>query len=108
MTSLALSSVYGGGIEAAPISRCSGSAFVPGRTERRSNRMHISAVTATDDDFASEWGTFIRRNFRDRTAIKRAFGVSERTAVYWENGERPPRGRHVAKAVLKYGFLSNG
>lgn len=58
-----------------------------------------------DDAFAIEWGVFIRKRFQTVQAIRRAFGVSQRTAVYWENGERAPRGRHVARAVVRFGFL---
>lgn len=52
------------------------------------------------------WGSWVRANFRGEREVQQAFGVSERTARHWLNNEYPPRGVHVARAVVAFGFLA--
>lgn len=83
-----------------------GSSLKPSpKGQDRNFLMHMFAQGG--GEFAGEWGAFIRDQFPSAEAVQRAFGVSRRTAIYWENGERAPRGVHVAIAVVRFGFLKD-
>ncbi len=56
-------------------------------------------------DLACAWQQFLIDTFdADPKAIREAFNVSERTALYWINGEINPRGLHVFHAIRRYNF----
>ena len=51
--------------------------------------------------FPMRWQAYIRANFQNVGAVERAFGVSERAARKWWNGETGANGGHVAVAVQR-------
>ncbi|MBF9042978.1 hypothetical protein HKCCE4037_06550 [Rhodobacterales bacterium HKCCE4037] len=50
-------------------------------------------------DFPARWRKYIRANFRDLDHIQQVFGVSQRAARKWWNGEGGANGAYVAIAV---------
>lgn len=52
----------------------------------------------THKDFPALWSAFVRGNFRDLRQVSMTFGVSERTARAWWNGETGVNGAHIATA----------
>lgn len=50
-------------------------------------------------DFPKRWQTYIRANFSGTPHVQQVFGVSERTARKWWNGESGANGGHVAIAM---------
>lgn len=54
-------------------------------------------------EFPERWQQFIRANYGDYASICQAFGVCERTARKWWDGETGARGVHVAMALRQHG-----
>lgn len=54
-------------------------------------------------EFPDRWQRYIRAHFRDYASIQQAFGVCERTARKWFEGETGARGAHVAMALRQHG-----
>ncbi|MGK7663353.1 MULTISPECIES: hypothetical protein [unclassified Marinovum] len=54
-------------------------------------------------EFPDRWQKYIRAHFRDYASIQQAFGVCERTARKWFDGETGARGAHVAMALRQHG-----
>lgn len=54
-------------------------------------------------EFPDRWQRYIRAHFRDYASIQSAFGVCERTARKWFDGETGARGAHVAMALRQHG-----
>lgn len=50
-------------------------------------------------EFPARWSSYIRTNFRDLRHIQQVFGVSERAARKWWNGDGGANGAYVAIAV---------
>jgi hypothetical protein len=50
-------------------------------------------------EFPERWRAYIRSSFGDLRAVCQAFGVCERTARKWWDGETGANGGHVAVAV---------
>lgn len=50
--------------------------------------------------FPARWKAYIRAHYSDLRQVTKAFGVSERTARKWWNGETGANGGHVAVAVM--------
>jgi hypothetical protein len=50
--------------------------------------------------FPAKWQAYIRAQYRSLEAIQRDFGVSERTARKWWNGDTGANGGHVAVACI--------
>ena len=57
---------------------------------------------AVHRDFPDRWQTYIRANYRHLGHVQQVFGVSERTARKWWNGETGANGGHVAIAVNEH------
>lgn len=53
-------------------------------------------------EFPERWRSYIRANFRNLRQIQEVFGVSERTARKWWDGETGANGGHVAIAVIEH------
>lgn len=53
-------------------------------------------------EFPVRWRAYIQANFRNLRQIQDVFGVSERTARKWWDGETGANGGHVAIAVIKH------
>ena len=52
--------------------------------------------------FAERWGAYIRANYRNLAHVCRVFGVSERAARKWWNGEGGAHGVNVAVASAEH------
>ena len=57
---------------------------------------------AVHRDFPDRWQAYIRANYRHLGHVQQVFGVSERTARKWWNGETGANGGHVAIAVNEH------
>lgn len=53
-------------------------------------------------EFPDRWQSYVRANFRGLNHIQQVFGVSERTARKWWNGETGANGGHVAIAMREH------
>lgn len=53
-------------------------------------------------EFPDRWQGYVRANFRGLGHIQQVFGVSERTARKWWNGETGANGGHVAIAMREH------
>lgn len=53
-------------------------------------------------EFPDRWRAYIRSNYRDLAHVQQVFGVSERAARKWWNGETGANGAHVAIAVNEH------
>lgn len=53
-------------------------------------------------EFPDRWRAYIRANFRNLTHVMQVFGVSERCARKWWNGESGANGGYVAIAMAEH------
>ena len=88
----------------------SGSEFLSGHKSDRELVDQARRVDSRTDydphavhrDFPDRWQTYIRANYRHLGHVQQVFGVSERTARKWWNGETGANGGHVAIAVNEH------
>lgn len=53
-------------------------------------------------EFPDRWQGYVRANYRGLGHVQQVFGVSERTARKWWNGETGANGGHVAIAMREH------
>jgi hypothetical protein len=58
--------------------------------------------TRVQREFPDRWRAYIRSNFRNLNHVQQVFGVSERAARKWWNGESGANGGYVAIAMAEH------